>query len=131
MANVYQVELTNLQTGKSTVCRSLREVELSLGRSNAYVRRRIQDDEELLDFDGNRYRAKMLRDEEYIFKPFCDNPTKTQLCWKCKRAYGQCSWSSAFKPVDGWVAVETMISNSANHKVKTYSILECPQFLEE
>ena len=41
------------------------------------------------------------------------------ICWKCKNAYGGCSWSENFIEIDGWEAEKTEIS---------YNIKSCPEF---
>lgn len=52
---------------------------------------------------------------------------KQQLCWICKNACGGCSWSRAFKPVEGWTANATIIVND-NNIVESYHITACPEF---
>lgn len=44
-----------------------------------------------------------------------------QLCWSCGNACGKCSWSSAFIPVDGWVAEKV--------PGDTYSITACSEYV--
>lgn len=47
---------------------------------------------------------------------------KDSLCWHCsKSTHGGCSWSSEFRPVDGWTAVHDITRQS-------YLIHECPLF---
>ena len=45
---------------------------------------------------------------------------KQTLCWKCKKALGDCPWTKwdedtmeiLFQPVDGWVAQKTSLKTS-------------------
>lgn len=54
---------------------------------------------------------------------------KDTLCWKCKNAYGFCSWSGGeFIPVDGWNAIPTEKSMGKAGKMKSYCVIECPKF---
>ena len=59
-----------------------------------------------------------------------DNAPSNQLCWWCAHAvpdgvYG-CSWSKNLEPVEGWTA-----RPSSNGGVKTWSVEDCPQFLQD
>ena len=59
-----------------------------------------------------------------------------QLCWRCEKACGGCSWSRDFTPVPGWKAKPTkIISYTANENggrkkyyMDSYEIHECPEF---
>lgn len=55
---------------------------------------------------------------------------KQQLCWICKNACGGCSWSRAFKPVEGWMATPTIILQEDNYikLIPSYHITACPEF---
>ena len=53
-----------------------------------------------------------------------------QLCWRCKRATGNCPWSATREFIDGWKAKPITIKDG-NLKVNTYHIKECPLFDEE
>ena len=67
---------------------------------------------------------------------------KQTLCWSCKKALGNCSWSKCdkdtgeilFQPVDGWVAEKTsllMYSYDGTKRHETSYIVEsCPQYEE-
>ena len=48
--------------------------------------------------------------------------TGEQLCWTCAKAYGGCSWSRAFVPVEGWEA-----KPSKTHE-DGYRIVRCPEY---
>ena len=51
-----------------------------------------------------------------------------QLCWYCKNAIGNCSWSRCFEPVKGWTAKPTTIKYDET-LTKSYRITECPEFI--
>ena len=67
---------------------------------------------------------------------------KQTICWSCKKALGDCSWSKCdkdtgeilFKPVDGWVAEKTillMYRRGGKPRYETSYIVEsCPQYEE-
>lgn len=52
------------------------------------------------------------------------------LCWKCKNAYGNCSWSKRFKPVEGWTAVPTKVNVGYKGQTDSFLVIECPQFIK-
>ena len=54
------------------------------------------------------------------------------ICWDCKNAYGRCSWSQKFTPVDGWVAIPTEIKQVARGTKSTssYIVKSCPLYKE-
>ena len=53
--------------------------------------------------------------------------SKYQLCFSCKNAYGNCSWSKSFIPVNGWTAKKRKLSLAAGFD-ESYSITACPEF---
>lgn len=57
---------------------------------------------------------------------------KNSLCWNCKRActdrLHQCSWSSEFKPVKGWVAEAFTIKEGSKKPIPSYIVKECPKY---
>ena len=67
---------------------------------------------------------------------------KQTICWSCKKALGDCSWSKCdedtgeilFQPVDGWVAEKTsLLAYSRGGKPKhvaSYIVESCPQYEE-
>lgn len=60
---------------------------------------------------------------------FEEEPYKDeQLCWLCKKATGQCSWSKDLTPVEGWIAKKTFVKDSSNGGFQSYKIISCPQF---
>lgn len=56
-----------------------------------------------------------------------------QICWKCDRATGGCSWSSKGIPVKGWKANKTIIKDNitSNRIIDSYEVLKCPLFVSE
>ena len=54
-------------------------------------------------------------------KPKLQHPGE-QPCWTCAKAYGGCSWSRAFVPVEGWEA-----KPSKTHE-DGYRIKMCPEY---
>lgn len=55
------------------------------------------------------------------------NKFKQTLCWDCKKAIGECSWSAILRPVEGWKATPTK-RVSANGEVHSFRVEECPEF---
>lgn len=55
------------------------------------------------------------------------------LCWRCKNACGNCSWSAFFHPVKGWNAKKTKIKVSSEqlHETESYIVKSCPQFIKD
>lgn len=45
------------------------------------------------------------------------------ICWDCKNACGDCSWSRFLMPVVGWEAIETEVDEN-----KSYRVVNCPSF---
>ena len=52
-----------------------------------------------------------------------------QLCWRCQNAYGGCSWSKEFQPVEGWEAEPTII-NGDGVEIPSFDIKKCPMFIK-
>ena len=81
----------------------------------------------------------MKRNKEKIKKCF---EKKHTLCWKCKKALGDCSWTKwdedtteiLFQPVDGWVAEKTILLmysyDGTPRHVTSYIVESCPQYEE-
>jgi hypothetical protein len=57
--------------------------------------------------------------------------TSDQLCWKCQKACGGCSWSAEFKPVKGWTAQKTKIRVQSGRHIKSYEIIDCPEYVPD
>lgn len=66
---------------------------------------------------------------------------EANICFDCKNAIGNCSWSEVdlskrgrpikFQPVDGWEAEIVYRKGNGGTIVKTYSIKSCPQFIQD
>ena len=58
--------------------------------------------------------------------------SKDTICWSCKNACGNCSWSRSFKPVKGWKAKKTKLKarrDSGNSKYEeSYIVKQCPEY---
>lgn len=55
------------------------------------------------------------------------------LCWECGNAYGGCSWSRTFTPVEGWDAqyVRRVYKSKDAHILDSYEVHSCPEFVED
>ena len=69
-------------------------------------------------------------------------PGKTNICFDCQRACGDCSWSEVdpvtkrvrFQPVPGWTAERVKVNVDHGHGsfgVETYHITACPKFIPD
>ena len=82
---------------------------------------------------------ELKRDKKKI--KACFNKKQT-LCWKCKKALGDCPWTKLdedtreilFQPVDGWVAEKTSLLmysyDGTPRHVTSYIVKSCPQYEE-
>lgn len=52
------------------------------------------------------------------------------LCWYCINACGGCSWSRKLIPVEGWKATEVTNKDVCDSFLKSYKVIECPEFEE-
>lgn len=61
------------------------------------------------------------------------SPNKqSTLCWSCRRACGQCSWSAWFVPVKGWEAKMDRIKLQREQKeIITYTVMACPLYVKD
>ena len=55
----------------------------------------------------------------------------SQPCWSCQNACGGCSWSSEFKPVEGWKAKRTKVKCEDGRYSDSYKILFCPEYIPD
>ncbi len=55
---------------------------------------------------------------------------KLALCWYCKNACGGCSWSKNLIPIKGWKAKEVTNRGISDSGIKSYKVIECPEFVE-
>lgn len=55
------------------------------------------------------------------------------LCWECGNAYGGCSWSRTFTPVEGWDAqyVQRVYKGRDVYVMESYEVHSCPEFVED
>ena len=55
------------------------------------------------------------------------------ICWDCKNAIGNCSWSDHWehKPVKGWVAERSDLVNTEGGAVESYIVISCPEFVPD
>ena len=53
--------------------------------------------------------------------------TRYTICWDCKRAIGECRWSSSLKPVKGWTAEKTKSKCGGD----SYVVIDCPEFIRD
>lgn len=52
------------------------------------------------------------------------------LCWYCKKACGDCSWSDHHEPIEGWNA-KTVPFLGNTGKTTTFEVDMCPEFLPD
>ena len=69
--------------------------------------------------------------------PVLDRWAKSRtICWGCANAYGQCSWSKRFEPVDGWEAERRVrYYNTPDGEKRVYmdsfTVMACPLYEAE
>lgn len=57
-----------------------------------------------------------------------------QLCEGCRNSCGKCKWSAFGKPVDGWVAIPTLINSrggGGERVIESFLILSCPKYIPD
>ena len=57
--------------------------------------------------------------------------TNDQPCWQCRKATGNCLWSSELKPIKGWDAKRVIVRDINGFSCRTYKIISCPQFVHD
>lgn len=51
-------------------------------------------------------------------------------CAECSKPIAACPWLTSGKPVEGWIAVPSVISyNSTPRHTRTYRITFCPEYI--
>ena len=68
--------------------------------------------------------------KEYNYKP----REGDSLCWTCQNYGGKCSWSRAFKPVDGWEVEIKKVIHKEKGKVREDTItkvVKCPEYKQD
>lgn len=63
--------------------------------------------------------------EAYLMKR---REERGQLCWRCEKACGGCSWSDELNPVKGWTAKPVVVKDSEG-AIRSYNIKKCPEFV--
>jgi hypothetical protein len=55
------------------------------------------------------------------------------ICWNCKNCGNilECSWSSDFKPVEGWTATPTKINMGEYGVTDSFCVHACPKFVRD
>jgi hypothetical protein len=59
-----------------------------------------------------------------------DKLKNENICFNCKKACGECSWSLNFTPVEGWTATPSVVNDLGELK-NTYHITSCPEFTSD
>lgn len=65
-----------------------------------------------------------------------DAAGKASICFDCRKACGDCSWSGRdpktmqlmWKPIDGWVAERVMFPPSGKYRKPSWRVIKCPEF---
>ena len=52
-----------------------------------------------------------------------------QLCWRCKKACGSCSWSKNKTPIKNWDAEPHLVKDKEGD-IRSYRIKKCPEFIK-
>ena len=129
-------KLVNKQTGESSEHRSLHEASQFIGRGVCYISQTIRKGYAIRDAKGYEY--MIYKDGEIYDYSRTDPRRRTvphrQLCFSCKKSALGCSWSREFKPIEGWDAVPTVITNWSDGKrviyTETYALRGCPEYEE-
>lgn len=102
---------------------------LGTGRQKSYIRtlrRAKMKEKEIAESLGisetNYYMWKKGNDMGLI-------PTgRDTLCWSCRKAVRECSWSDLFEPVPGWTAEKTVIETNGAACRDSYRVIRCPEY---
>ena len=76
-----------------------------------------------------KYKKKYCSHECRVVVTKIRTDANGQLCWRCAKACGGCSWSSSLTPVEGWEAEPHLIKD-ATGDINTYKIRKCPLFVK-
>lgn len=120
--------LISLKDGVEFPFLAYTEADDFLGQRHGYIRACLRNGNKISKLDPDTDEIEYF---DIIQGPKNRTQTVTerfpdQLCWRCKNACGNCSWSRDFKPVLGWTAVETFKDGNI-----TYSVTKCPAFKPE
>ncbi len=56
---------------------------------------------------------------------------KATLCWRCENATNSgCLWSRHLRPVAGWTARYSPLKISGGRIVDSFTVVDCPEFVE-
>lgn len=132
------IRITSKETGEQRVFSSLQQGNEFLGRSKGYLQNRIREQGRMSgeNLDGEEFDVEILgkglrRDLQEGQTPRNSPGIYIQtLCWKCARASGFCRWSKELKPMEGWKASGTQISNH-NSECESYFVENCPAFMQD
>ena len=127
MRNGYKCILTCERTGKQHYFKSGREASLFLGRARSYVSTCVYKGFPIRQKDTGESYIASFPDEAKSYANPKPRRTKEQLCCTCSKAYGGCSWSRNFKPVEGWTANPTIITHG-DRTMDSFEIIECPEW---
>lgn len=78
-----------------------------------------------------RISAEYERKKKNYKKKGRENPKTGQICWRCQRACGKCSWSRFGILPDGCVVRPSFKKEKDGYVRRTYRITMCPKFLED
>lgn len=131
--NCQEVILTSVETGKETICESLKEASAFIGCAQSQIVRAAIRNGTCHGYRV-RYGKERLRGNK---------ETRTNICFDCQKAVGGCSWSEInpdtrkprFEPVPGWTAEKVLLRTGTDQRgasvVETYAITACPLFEED
>lgn len=127
--------LINQETGERKDYETMRKASIAIGRHYSYVSFCIRNSRPITDENGYTYSVETtIRGKKRpVLQPKKANKNtgRIQLCCYCMKAYGGCSWSKEFKPVEGWTAVPTVIltrNPRGKDSIQSYKITACPEF---
>lgn len=125
-----QCILIDSETGETFKFDTTANASLFIGRNSHYVSNAFYNGGKIVDEEGRKYDAIVggVHSSEINPKNKSLRGAK-QLCFSCKKACGGCSWSTWFRPVQGWKAVPTKI-RQGYQTVESFHIMDCPEYKE-
>lgn len=132
------IRITSRKTKEERVFSSIQQGNEFLGRSKGYLQNRIREQNTMTgeNYDGELFDVEILgagkrRDLQPGQKPRnMPGIYVATLCWGCARASGFCKWSKELKPMEGWKASGTQISNH-NSECNSYFVENCPAYMRD
>jgi hypothetical protein len=101
------------------------------------LKRRTAKKHYLLRLEKNRTGKPVGRPRkpriEPVYKEAPINQSRSK-CWSCQNYGGKCSWSRAFKPVDGWEVEIKKVIHKEKGKVREDTItkvVKCPEYKQD